>query len=294
MPTGKKKTTPRNRAAEPPGPPKEPAPPVASDAQAHAAAAPTPTAARAVGVGVEGAGWSKRLGLLMQILGLAGAVVTAYFWLGARVDKAVTARIEPYEHLLLGMGAEHDEEYDRAVQEFEKAFDALSKRGDSQEQLVPVIDYYLYAIVNSRHPADYSNKFNKVKRLIDEHAVSPDAFCFHQLGWYYLRTGELENARPLFARAKDKYAEEQRQRASADTYWALALIDLADGKVDEAVGKAREAALKNPVKYDLKQMARDQGAMKIDPWYQVLMRLYPEIDKSWSTFFARLEAAKTP
>lgn len=294
MPTGKKNHPSRNKAADSVGLPREHAPLVASDTQADAAPTSKAPAAGTGDAGVEGPKWPKRLGLLMQILGLAGAVITAFLWLGARVDKTVTARIEPYEHFLLGLGAEHDEEYDRAVPEFDKAFDALSKRGDSQEQLVPIIDYYLYAIVNSRHPADYSSRFNKVKKVIDDHAISPDAFCFHQLGWYYLRTGELESARPLFARAKDKYAEEQRERASADTYWALALIDLADGKVDDAVGKAREAALKNPVKYDLRQMARDQGAMKLDPWYQVLMRLYPRIGESWSTFFGRLEAAKTP
>lgn len=291
MPKGKKTPPPPpDKTAKLTALPKEDAhaeplePPAGS--QVSSQASPTPA-------GGESPKWETWGGRALKIISIVTALFGIYVWLGARIDSTVKTRIEPYEHFLLGLGAVHDEEYDRAVPELDKAFDALQERGDAKEQLVPLIDYYLYAVVNSKHPADYSSRFNKVKKVIDEHAISPDAFCFHQLGWYYLRTGELEQARPQFLRAKDKYAEEDRPRAAADTYWALALIELADGKTEAAVENAREASRKNPVKYDLKQLVQDQGAMREDNWYQVLMRLYPKIDFSWSTFFSRLEASNT-
>lgn len=232
-----------------------------------------------------------------MILTLVTAILGGLAWLNSRInsriDQAVTERVEPYEHFLLGMGAVNDEEYDRAIPDFDKAFDALEKRGGPKEELVPLIDYYLYAIVNSEHPAKHSSQFNKIKQTIDNHSISPDAYCFHQIGWYYLRTGEMEKAREQFLRARDKYAEEERYRASADTYWALGMIALADGDVDAAVKMAQEAASKNPTQYALKTLVQDEGAKREDNWYKVLMRLYPKIGSSWPIFFNRLKELST-
>src|SRR2546423_6691424 len=97
--------------------------------------------------------WGVRAGLVIT---LVSAFLGGLAWLNSRIDNSVTERIEPYEHFLLGLGAVHDEEYDRAIPDLDKAFDALEKRGGAKEQLVPLIDFYLYAIVNSEHPAKHS------------------------------------------------------------------------------------------------------------------------------------------
>ncbi|HEP9162235.1 TPA: hypothetical protein VDV10_006369, partial [Pseudomonas aeruginosa] len=118
------------------------------------------------------------------------------------------------------------------------------KNKASEKQIISVIDQYLAAIVNSEDITSHEPDFNKIIKKIN--SIPKYGWHYHQLGWYYLRTNNLPLAKSSFENALAKYREEGRNRDSADTYWALAMMSLAEGYIPKAIAYTVEAQSRNP------------------------------------------------
>jgi tetratricopeptide (TPR) repeat protein len=229
---------------------------------------------------------------LANFITVAGALLAgflaAWLWFDSTLNARVERRIAPYENYLNGAALVTDGEYDRAVPELEKAFNMLGKRFDerdsSGENWYPIVDNYLMAIVNSEDPSDHSHRFNKLIRLTDD-KFSLNAWQRNQIGWYFLRTGELTKAREHFSKATDMYRVENRYNTASYSYWALALVDLAEGNIESAVGNVQEASKRNSQVFSLEIVITDVKSMREEVWYQRLINL--------PTFLQRLEQLKS-
>jgi tetratricopeptide (TPR) repeat protein len=228
---------------------------------------------------------------------LFAGFLAAWLWFESTLSERVEQRIAPYEYFLNGSALVQDGEYDRAIPELERAFTLLGRsfdqRSSSGENWYPVVDNYLQAITNSEDPSDHTHRFNRLMRLVTDDKISLTAWQRHLIGWYYLRTGDVQKARESLSKALESYRVEQKYNTSSDTYWTLALTDLAEGNVESAINNITEAGRRNNRLYDLETVISDVKSMREESWSQRLIRLYPKFDSSLPAFLQQLEQLKS-
>lgn len=233
---------------------------------------------------------TKYSGEAATIVGFLGLLWSGVYWIEYRIDTKVSERTAPFENLLSGISLIQDEEYDEAVEELEKAFDTFIETKQSEKRLISVIDQYLIAIVNAEDITAHEPDFNKIYKKIGD--IPKYGWHYHQLGWYYLRTNNLELSKKNFERALAKYRESEKNRESADTYWALAMVHLAEGLIPKATAYTVEAQSRNPLVYSTDLLIKDRAAMSKDPWFRRLMRIYPSYEFSFNAWMDTLEGSQ--
>lgn len=230
--------------------------------------------------------------LLAGIGSLFAVGYGGFFWLDERVEKLVTKQITPYQYLINGITLVQDEEYDKAIEQFRPALRKLKDLNKENKNLGALVDFYLMAMVNSGEPIEYSPDFQKLLPLL-KNDLPRWGWRFHQIGWYYLRTGELDKAKENFIKAKRRFKVEDEFSASADTYWALVLVYVASGDIEKAVSHALYAEERRFRDFNLDTLIHDVSAYKNDPWYKRLARSYDDFYKHLEILVNRLKEIKS-
>ncbi|HEX8247479.1 MAG TPA: hypothetical protein VF599_04785 [Pyrinomonadaceae bacterium] len=229
--------------------------------------------------------------IIAAFFGIGGAILggylTAFVWIDTKVDAKVQQNIEPYELYLGGVNLIRDEYYDRAIPDLEKSFDTLVKKETPKNRVIPVADSFLTAIVNSDNPGNYTSQFKKVKDYLDKEA-STDPWYFNEYGWYYFRMNNLSDSRNSFNQAITFYKTNNSYRQIGRSQWGLALVNLAENKVKEAIDETKKAAEVSPLEYGIKNLVLEKDAIKKDKWHQQAMRMYPLFESSMTTLFEEL------
>jgi tetratricopeptide (TPR) repeat protein len=237
--------------------------------------------------------FDARTTIIVNFLAIAGALLAFYLWFDGQINKVIEQRVEPYENFLVGLAFVEDEEYEKAIPELDKAFDQLKMRfstsSTSSEKILPVFDYYLYAIANSEDPSDYSNKYNKIINLIQDGTLSPNAYHYYQIGIYYFRTGNIEEAKTNLNRSAAGYNIADQFYSASHVYWAMAIVALSEGDLDGAIMQLAEASRRNPGDYDPRAIALNTEVMTKDAWYRRVVSLYPEYSQTLPQFFVKIE-----
>lgn len=219
---------------------------------------------------------------------LIPALIAIILWFNNKIDKVVEQRVEPYENYQLGSILSADEEFDLAIPVLGKAFDTMTKKDESEEKIIPFLDSYLHAIVNSKNPLTHRSKFAKIEKFIKDFKISPNAFHYKEMGWYYLRIGDINKARENLQQSIMQYKNESLYRPMAEAQWAISLSFIAEENIDEAIIYAKEAAKHNPREYDMATLLLDKEAMKDDAWIKHLTNTFDKFNSSLNSFFERL------
>jgi tetratricopeptide (TPR) repeat protein len=229
----------------------------------------------------------QSLGVWANIVAVVGALVAGYFWLDARVKNEVAERVEPYERLLNGIALVQDESEDFAVTEFRLALDTLEEQGIDEERLHALINFYLYAVVNSTFPKEFSPDFKRAKDYIGG-KIPKYAWHLHQLAWWELRTGDLTKAESQFKVAIPEFNEEYDYRGASYPYWGLTLVYLARGELDNSIEQFVLASESNPQEFNILDFIRDIKALRKEEWFDSLERKYPKITATLPEFIQGL------
>lgn len=160
------------------------------------------------------------LSLIVNFLTLSSLFIGGYLYIDKKVNQTFLDKFSPYENLQVGKALIDDSEYDEAIPDLEKAFKKLGDRFAKDEVLSGkyylIMDYYLYAIVNSKAPYLYERRFKELLKLEKENKISFRAWHYHQLAWYYFRTGAIKEAKINFQKAIERYKAEEDPESSAD------------------------------------------------------------------------------
>ncbi|WP_210444885.1 tetratricopeptide repeat protein, partial [Vibrio crassostreae] len=216
-----------------------------------------------------------------------GTGVAGYNIVDNWVENKINNRIAPYEQLISGIALVQDAEYDDAVEVLEKAISGLTAQKMDEQRRKAVIDHYLTAIVNSEDITQHSPDFNKLEEQLK--LVPQYGWHLHNLGWYHLRTNDVDKAEDYFDHALDKYREDQEYREMADSYWALSIVALINQDMKKSIEYTLKAEEANPLGYSLEDWLKDKDAMKLDPWFSRLMRIYPAYGQLFDEWVKEVE-----
>lgn len=223
-------------------------------------------------------------GLITIILG----ILPFALWLDSKIDERIHQRIEPYELYLSGVNLIRDEEHDYAVTDLEKSFNLLVERKVDRKRVIPIADGYLYAIVNAEKPNKYDGNFKKLKDYLEKES-SKHGWYFNEFGWYYFRTNNLNEASKNFNEAITFWNGESVPRKTAVSHWGLTLINLAEGKLKEALEEVKRASEADPKNYNFKDLVLEEEATKKDLWIQTGIKMYPNFQENLDRFFEELK-----
>lgn len=225
---------------------------------------------------------------LVGFLGLLGILWIGVVYVDQRIDKVFENKISPYQSLLKGITLSNSREYEKAISPLRNSFQAFIEEGsnDENDDLYPVINYYLEALANTNSPEDYKSNFNEILRLEESNRIIFDGWRYHQIGWYYFRVGDLEKAEESFNQAIQNYTLKGYYASSSDSFWALALVHLSKGELEEAVSNYEEARTRSYY-YNSKSMITELQNAERSSWYRRLIDLYP-IEESIPSFISEL------
>lgn len=116
-------------------------------------------------------------------------------------------------------------------------------------------------------------------------SVNPEPNHFHWMGTYYLRTGDLPNARLYFNKSLALSNARQNSFYASDTRFSLALVCMAEGNPNEALTEIQEAA-----RLDSRVFNRLNINLN-DAWYARIKSLYqPKFENSLFAVWDQLNA----
>ena len=225
------------------------------------------------------------LDIITKILAILVPLVGVCFWFNGRIATVVEERLLPYQFLINGITLNLDNEYDLAVPKFEKALDLFIRQGASEETLVPVIDFYLDAVAYTDHPLDHEPDFQKLRKHIG--ITVPDKGWHHdRFAFFYMRTSRLAEAKLELERSLVMRKADKDTLNTDWTHWALALVNLAEDNVEQALGNAVAAARIDPIDYCLENWAVDLASFQNEYAVPGLIDLYPRIKTNLPAFFS--------
>ena len=220
---------------------------------------------------------------LAAVIGCLALVTAIGLWgLGHRITTQVRQETALFHDAINAIALANDREYEAAVELLRPLVAAFQERNVPVEKLTAVIDAYLLSIVNAAEPLEYTRDFNDLLPTL-ETKMPRYGWRMHQAGWYFFRTGDLTAARHYFEKAIADFDGLGDFRESADTYWAAALINIAQGQKDLAVANLEIAETRNFRRYNKAIFVADQSAYQHDPWF---IRLGMQYADFWPTIAA--------
>lgn len=222
--------------------------------------------------------------------GLTFAAGTGYTVLQAFdswVDNKINSKIEPYQKLITGIALVQDNEFDDAVIQLEQSLKGLSVENVDEALLKTLLDHYMVAIVESDDIIGHEPDFNILKSHLKR--IPNYGWHSHELGWYYLRTGDVKKAVNHFEWALVKLNQHRKYRDAADSYWALSIVELIKGDLNSSIEYTVKAEEANPLGYSLENILKDKEAMKKDEWFARLMRIYPAYGANFDLWIIEIE-----
>ncbi|MDB9451630.1 tetratricopeptide repeat protein [Dolichospermum circinale] len=234
------------------------------------------------------------LSLIVNFVALLSVFTAGFFYIDTKVNKAVLDKFTPYENLQVGKALLDTFAYDEAIPDLEIAFKKLGNRFATDEitngKYYLILDYYLYAIVNSTDPLSHKRRFQELLKIEKENKIAFRAWHYHQLAWYYFRTGSIEEAKINFNVAIKNYRVERKIGGTADSFWGLTLVDLCKGDLDSAEKNYKEAYIQN-TSYAPESVLRTINIIPTEGWYETLIVLY-DIEKHLPKFAERVRKVK--
>lgn len=229
------------------------------------------------------------------IAGLVGLIGT--FWLATgyvdrKIDQQFSQKIGPYEDVLQGMTLVNASEYDSAIPELESAFQAFINTTEKTPQtssydVAALVTIYLEALANATSPEDHTTKFERILEIEEENKIAFKPWNYHEIGWVYLRTGNLEEAQQAFRSAVQGYSIKEYFPQAAGSYWALTLVELCQGDVEGAMSNYEEARMRD-FSYSLESTLNIIETMEEDSWYRRLITSY-DMEEYLPEFSTRLQ-----
>ncbi|MFZ0132170.1 MAG: hypothetical protein WAK95_06480 [Desulfobacterales bacterium] len=227
---------------------------------------------------------------LTAVIGCLALVTAIGFWvMERRIAATVRQETALFQDAINAIALANDREYEAAVELLRPLVAALQERGVPAQQLTALIDAYLLSIVNAAEPLEYARDFTDLLPAL-ETKMPRYGWRMHQAGWYFFRTGDLAAARHYFEKAIADFDGLGDFRESADTYWAAALINIAQGQKDLAVANLETAETRNYRRYNKSIFIADRSAYQHDPWF---IRLGMQYADFWPTMQAILKEFET-
>ena len=229
---------------------------------------------------------------LAVVIGCLALVTAIGFWeMDRRIRAAVRQETALFQNALNAIALANDQAYEAAVELLRPLLPAFQERGVPAEELTALIDAYLLSIVNAAEPLEYDRDFNDLLPIL-ETKMPRYGWRMHQAGWYFFRTGDLAAARHYFEKAIADFDGMGDFRESADTYWAAALINIAQGQKDRAIANLEIAEVRNYRQYNKTIFVADRNAYEHDPWFIRLGMQYAEFWPTIEAIIREFEASE--
>jgi tetratricopeptide (TPR) repeat protein len=225
---------------------------------------------------------SNRVGIVAGIGCLTLITVLALSWLDQRCKEVVRKETALYQEMVNGITLASDREYEAAIVILRPLVAGFQSRGFSTDNLTALIDAYLMSIVHADEPLEFSHDLNELLPVLEER-MPRYGWRMHQVGWYFFRTGDLLSAVTYFKKAIADFEGFGDFRESADTYWAAALVNIAQGEKALAIANLDIAEERNYRVYNKDIFVADGLAYEHDPWF---IRLGMQYKDFWPTIEA--------
>jgi|688.fasta_scaffold248817_1 tetratricopeptide (TPR) repeat protein len=217
------------------------------------------------------------------VVSLLAGVGLAIAWLESSVNSRIEKRVMPFESYMQGVSFKVNEDFDTAIPLLEKAYNeiggTLDYKNTSAEERYPVIEHYLTALANSENPEDHLHRMNTIVQQ-EATKITLNPYANMHAGWFYIRVGDPAKARDRFKRATTGFDTRRIYKDSAFCYYALMLLDLADGNADGAYVNAQEAANRSRSIYGLPILKSELKAFPKEGWFQKLTIRYPKLQET--------------
>jgi hypothetical protein len=155
-------------------------------------------------------------GNLATIFGAIAAVaVPGYIYMDAKISSIVSDKVKVYEAIFTAQSLLSSDYPDKAASEIKIIF------GDFRDKIIAnksefstgansaILDLYLVAIADSSEPLDYERDFNAIVEALDKRLVRRYSWHENTIGYYYLRTGDIEKSSRHFDSAKSMAIHEE-------------------------------------------------------------------------------------
>ena len=217
------------------------------------------------------------------VVSLLAGVGLAIAWLESSVNSRIEKRVLPFESYMQGVSFKVNEDFDKAIPLLEKAYNeiggTLDYKTTAAEERYPVIEHYLAALANSENPEDHLHRMNTIVQQ-EATKITLNPYANMHAGWFYIRVGDPAKARDRFKRATTGFDTRRIYKDSAFCYYALMLLDLADGNADGAYVNAQEAANRSRSIYGLPILKSELKAFPKEGWFQKLTIRYPKLQET--------------
>lgn len=208
--------------------------------------------------------------------GAAAGAAVSYNYIDEKVNSAADKRLLPYMSLFSGMNLNQSEDFEQALEEFEKLITSKQIDTLSPNSQALTYDALLHSIANSDEIASHKVLLNKTMSWLSQN-VEQTGWRQHEMGWSLMRTGELDKAKEHFSDAINLFRAERDYASSGDSFRGLLVIALIENKPDKAFAIAQDLKELLPAVYrnnsDLAAEIRENRKRK---YFDVINALHEE------------------
>lgn len=232
--------------------------------------------------------------LLTLVTGATAGAAVSYNYIDEKVNSAADKRLTPYMSVFSGMNLNQSEDYQQAIEEFERLI--ISKQIDtlSPNSQALTYDALLHAIANSDDITSHKVLLNKTTTWLSQN-VEETGWRLHETGWSLMRIGELDKAKDNFSNAINSFRAERDYAASGDSFRGLLIIALIENKPDKAFAIAQDLKELLPALYrDNSDLIADIRENRKRKYFDVINALHEETLQSSIPKYIEMLKNQTP
>ncbi|MDH0645888.1 hypothetical protein N5D48_03745 [Pseudomonas sp. GD03858] len=186
--------------------------------------------------------------LLSALGGAVAAIAGAYSFIDNKVNSVAESRLAPYEQLYTGLSLNQGEEFSAAARAFQELVTSKDFNNLPEKSKSLTFDGLLFAVTNADDISDFRGALKKVTKRIDE-SGEESPWNLNQLGWAFIRLGELTQAKEYFDRSIKHYKIKKELASSSDPVRGLVIVSLLENNPHKAFITAQELKVLRPSLY---------------------------------------------
>lgn len=230
--------------------------------------------------------WNTVTQLFYTLLCLCAMAIGGWFWIRQQVSSRVDAELRPYETSVFALQLTRNGLHDEALREYETSFNYFRKHLDTEadaSRLDIIVTGYLDSLASCDKPSSHIFTFRRLLKLYDDNSLASQCKTDFSIGYFFLRTGDVESAHKYFQRAIQPRSRDEMNRLVWDNWKAfmydnLFYLRLAQGDIQQAYSNTVYAAELNP-KY-----GQLPGNVENALWFIELKSLYPKFYPSFTKY----------
>ena len=203
------------------------------------------------------------------IVGVLGGAAAVSAYLQAKVDKTIEDRFKPYEMITIALNLNRSDRPQDAAPILRDLAKQNAHHNFSDEMQEMIYDGMLYSISNIEDPKLYEPQFLEICKQMPSR-IPLDGLRNNLFGWFLLRSGQKEKAKPYFNDAITWYKAHGKYVDTVNPQRGLFIVKIVEGNFVEARAIGKDMAERDPLSYDGQALTSWMRTWPRDRWFRTI------------------------